>query len=87
MLYLEMALYGKWLFDQETSLKRANPSYQIAVVGNFLLASVGSKVSVRPYKAQKGHAVVLPRFVRHLDGRITFFRILLTLSEKAGRVR
>ena len=45
MLYLEMSLYGKWLFDQGTSLKQANPSYQIGVVGNFLVASLGSNVS------------------------------------------
>ena len=45
MLYLEMSLYGKWLFDHGTSLKQANPSYQIAVVGNFLVASLGSNVS------------------------------------------
>ncbi|CAM9863246.1 unnamed protein product, partial [Ascophyllum nodosum] len=45
LLYLEMTLYGRWLFDQATSLEKANPAYQIAVVGNFLLASLGTKVS------------------------------------------
>jgi len=48
MLYLQMSLYGKWLFDQATSLKKANPSYQIAVVGNFLLASLGTQVRRKP---------------------------------------
>ncbi|CBJ31279.1 conserved unknown protein [Ectocarpus siliculosus] len=45
VLYLEMASYGKWLFNQTRSLSRANPSYQLAVVGNFLVASLGTQVS------------------------------------------
>ncbi|CAM9712931.1 unnamed protein product [Ectocarpus sp. 8 AP-2014] len=45
LLYLEMASYGKWLFNQTRSLSRANPSYQLAVVGNFLVASLGTQVS------------------------------------------
>lgn len=46
VLFLEMASYGKWLFNQTRSLSRANPSYQLAVVGNFLLASLGTQVCV-----------------------------------------
>lgn len=44
VLYLEMASYGKWLFDQTGGLSRANPSYQLAVVGNFLIARLGTQV-------------------------------------------
>lgn len=44
VLYLEMASYGKWLFNQTRSLSRANPSYQLAVVGNFLVARLGTQV-------------------------------------------
>eukprot|EP00752_Nemacystus_decipiens_P007861 g7023.t1 len=45
VVYLEMASYGKWLFNQTRSLSRANPSYQLAVVGNFLVARLGTQVS------------------------------------------
>ena len=78
MLYLEMSLYGKWLFDQGTSLKKANPSYQIAVVGNFLLASVGSQVSVRLYKHYHNSAFALPRLSRQPDGGNSFLRKILS---------
>ena len=44
VLYLEMDSYGKWLFNQTRSLSRANPSYQLAVVGNFLVARLGTQV-------------------------------------------
>lgn len=43
VLYLETASYGKWLFNQTSGLNRANPSYQLAVVGNFLVATLGTK--------------------------------------------
>ncbi|CAM9925522.1 unnamed protein product [Ectocarpus fasciculatus] len=45
LLSLEMVSYGKWLFNQTRSLSNANPSYQLAVVGNFLVATLGSQVS------------------------------------------
>lgn len=44
LLYFEMASYGKWLFNQTNGLSRANPSYQLAVVGNFVVASLGTRV-------------------------------------------
>lgn len=44
VLYLEMASYGTWLFNQTRSLSRANPSYQLAVVGNFVVAGLGPQV-------------------------------------------
>lgn len=46
VLMLEMAVYGKWLFVQTRSLRRANPSYQLAVIGNFLVATLGTRVCV-----------------------------------------
>ena len=44
VLCLEMASYGKWLFNRTRGLSRANPSYQLAVVGNFLVARLGTQV-------------------------------------------
>ena len=44
VLSLEMASYGNWLFNQTRSLSRANPSYQLAVVGNFVVAGLGTQV-------------------------------------------
>lgn len=45
LLLLEMVAYGKWLFNVTSSLSRANPTYQLAVVGNFLLSVMGTRVS------------------------------------------
>lgn len=45
VLYLEIASYGKWLFNETGGLSRANPSYQLAVVGNFIIAGLGTRVS------------------------------------------
>lgn len=41
---LETKVYRRWLFNVTTSISRANPAYQLAVVGNFILAVMGVRV-------------------------------------------
>ncbi|CAM9333879.1 unnamed protein product [Choristocarpus tenellus] len=44
VLIMETKMYGKWLFNQSSSLKKANPTYQMSVIGNFLASSMGTRV-------------------------------------------
>ena len=45
--FLDLYLYGAWMYSRKRSLRSGNPTYQLAVIGNFFGANVASRVGER----------------------------------------
>eukprot|EP00118_Oscarella_pearsei_P017394 m.171741 g.171741 ORF g.171741 m.171741 type:complete len:492 (+) comp39074_c0_seq2:98-1573(+) len=46
LFMLELYLYGSWMHSQKRSLRSGNPTYQIAVIGNFIGANLAARVGL-----------------------------------------